>query len=57
MNPFLILIAGIVVVLAGILILRLHAVLALLLGALTVGLLTSPHLLTQYATSKSLTPQ
>src|SRR5215218_3397916 len=57
MNPFLILITGIVVVLAAILILRLHAVLALLLGALTVGFLTSPHLLTQYATSKSLTPQ
>lgn len=40
MNPLLILLAGMVVVLGGILWLRLHAFLALLLGALTVAVLT-----------------
>ncbi len=42
MNPLLILLAGMVVVLGGILWLRLHAFLALLLGAFTVAVLTPP---------------
>ncbi len=49
MDPLLILLIGMVVVLGGILALRLHAFLALLLGALAVALLTPTSALEQYA--------
>ena len=55
MSPLILLIVGIIVVLAGILWLKLHPVIALLMGALVVGALTSPELLKQYASSKGLT--
>jgi GntP family gluconate:H+ symporter len=54
MTPIYLLILGLLVVLGGILVLRLHAILALLLGALLVGALTSNELLTNYAISKNL---
>ena len=57
MSPILILIVGMIAVLAGILLVRLHPVLALLGGAVIVGFLTSPYLLQQYAESKSFSPQ
>ena len=49
MDPLIILLIGMVVVLGGILALRLHAFLALLLGALAVALLTPTAALEQYA--------
>jgi GntP family gluconate:H+ symporter len=49
MNPLLLLIIGIIVVLGGILIIRLHPVLALIIAALVVGGLTSDALLERYA--------
>ncbi len=49
MNPFLLLLIGIVVVVVGILVLRLHPFLALVLGAFSVGLLTSEKLILDYA--------
>lgn len=55
MTPIILLIIGLIVVLAGILWLKLHPVIALLMGALIVGALTSPELLKQYASSKGLT--
>ncbi len=57
MNPILLLIIGLIVVLGGILFLKLHPILALLLGALTVGFLTPPSLLEEYAVTKKLSPQ
>jgi GntP family gluconate:H+ symporter len=57
MNPVIILITGIIVVLGAILVIRLHPILALLMGALVVGLFTSEALLKQYAASKSFSPQ
>ena len=57
MSPIIILLIGMTVVLGSILVIRLHPILALLMGALAVGLLTSPLLLQQYAASKSFTPQ
>ena len=57
MSPFLLLVIGLIVVLGGILLLRLHPILALLLGALIVGFLTPPSLLQEYAVSKKLSPQ
>ena len=57
MNPFLLLVIGLIVVLGGILALKLHPILALLLGALTVGFFTPPSLLQEYAISKKLSPQ
>ena len=54
MNPIILLIIGMIVVLAGILILRVHPILALLTGALIVGLLTSDELLRRYAGSLEL---
>ena len=54
MSPIILLIIGMTVVLGGILVIRLHPILALLLGALTVGILTSPDLLQRYAESKGL---
>ena len=52
MDPLLILLIGMLVVLGGILALRLHAFLALLLGALTVGLLTPQASLEDHATAQ-----
>jgi GntP family gluconate:H+ symporter len=57
MSPVFILIAGIIVVLTAILVIRLHPILALLMGALVAGALTSPYLLQQYAISKSFSPE
>ena len=54
MTPLYLLILGLLVVLGGILVLRLHPILALLLGALLVGGFTSADLLTDYALSKNL---
>jgi GntP family gluconate:H+ symporter len=54
MNPVILLIIGLIVVLAGILWLKLHPVITLLMGALIVGALTSPSLLERYAQSKGL---
>ena len=52
MNPFIILIAGIAIVLLGIIVFRLHAFLALLMAALVVGLLTSTEAIFQYFLSQ-----
>ena len=49
MNPLLILVAGMVVVVGGVLVLRLHAFLALVCGALVVAALTPGGLSTRYA--------
>jgi gluconate:H+ symporter, GntP family len=57
MSPIIILIIGLFVVLAGILWARLHPILALLLGALAVGLLTPDSLLQAYAVSKGFSQQ
>ena len=57
MSPLLILLIGMAVVLGCILALRLHAVLALLFGALVVGILTTPDLLLRYATSNKFSEQ
>ena len=57
MSSIFILIAGMATVLVGILLLRLHPVLALLAGAILVGFLTSPDLLQQYAAGKSFSAQ
>lgn len=57
MSPIILLIIGLIVVLGGILVVRLHPILALLLGALIVGYLTPASLLEQYALSKKFTPQ
>ena len=54
MSPVILLIIGLVVVLAGILWLKFHPVIALLMGALIVGALTSEPLLERYAESKGL---
>ena len=56
MSPIFILLIGMSVVLAAILVLRLHPILALLMGALIVGFLTSSSQLQQYAISKSFSP-
>jgi hypothetical protein len=48
-DPFWLLLVGIVIVVGGILVLRLQAFLALMLGALAVGLLTSSDMLLYYA--------
>ncbi|HZI26412.1 MAG TPA: GntP family permease [Chryseolinea sp.] len=54
MSPVILLLIGLTVVLAGILWLKLHPVIALLTGALAVGALTSQTLLERYAQSKGL---
>jgi gluconate:H+ symporter, GntP family len=54
MSPIILLVIGLVVVLAGILWLKLHPVIALLMGALVAGALTSEPLLVRYAESKGL---
>ena len=57
MSSIVLLIIGLIVVLGGILIVKLHPILALLLGALIVGFLTPPSLLQEYALSKKFSPQ
>jgi len=57
MSPILLLIIGIIVVLGGILVVRLHPILALLLGALTVGFLTPASLLQEFALSQKFSQQ
>ena len=52
MEPLALLAIGITVVIAGILFLRLHAALALLLAAITVGVLTPAESIESYATDK-----
>lgn len=54
MDPLLILLIGIIVVVGGILALRLHAFLALILAALVVGSLTSQTMLEQHAAAKKM---
>ncbi len=56
MHPLLILLAGMAVVVGGILWLRLHAFLALLLGALVVATLTPSESIRQYGLSKGMSP-
>jgi GntP family gluconate:H+ symporter len=57
MDPLWLLLIGIFVVVGSILLLRLHAFLALLLGALIVGGLTSPGSLETFARGKKYNPQ
>jgi GntP family gluconate:H+ symporter len=57
MSPILLLLIGLIVVLGGILVVKLHPILALLLGALVVGFFTGPELLQEYAASKKFSPQ
>jgi GntP family gluconate:H+ symporter len=52
MSPLLLLLIGIVIVVGGILVLRLHAFLALVLGAFAVALLTPGAALKDYATAR-----
>ena len=54
MDPLIILIAGMVVVIGGILFVKLHPFLALVLAALTVSLLTSESNIRKYAQTKQL---
>jgi gluconate:H+ symporter, GntP family len=54
MDPLWILLAGMIVVMGGILTLRLHAFLALVLGALTVAILTPGEALESHAISKKM---
>lgn len=54
MHPFLLLLIGMAVVIGGILLLRLHAFLALLLGALVVAVLTPHDVLLQFALAKKM---
>lgn len=56
MNPFLLLLIGLIVVLGGILVAKLHPILALLLGAVIVAALTSEVQLQLYAETKGLSP-
>lgn len=56
MSPIILLIIGMTVVLGGILVIRLHPILALLLGALIVGALTPAALLQRFAESKGFSP-
>ena len=55
-NPFLILLVGIIVVVGGIIGLKLHPFLALILGAFVVAMLTPASLLEEYALSKGSSP-
>ena len=54
-DPLWLMLIGMVVVLGGILVLRLHAFLALILGAIIVGSLTSGSAMKQYARDKNMT--
>jgi GntP family gluconate:H+ symporter len=57
MDPLWILALGMVVVLGGILALRLHAFLALVLGALAVAALTPPEAIVKHGISRKLAPE
>lgn len=57
MNPVLLVIAGLFTVLAGIIVLRLHAFIALALAALVVGILTSSAQLHTYALHSGMTEE
>ncbi|MGK2925514.1 MAG: GntP family permease [Lysobacterales bacterium] len=57
MGPLVILLVGLSIVVGGILFLRSHAFLALVVGALVVALLTSPEALQEFAAAEGLSPQ
>lgn len=57
MDPLWIFLIGMVVVLGGILAVRLHAFLALILGALVVAALTPAEAIVKHGLSKQLTPE
>ena len=57
MDPFLILLVGIVVVVGGILWLRLHAFLALVAGAFIVAALTPSDAIVQHALDKGMSQE
>lgn len=57
MNPFYILAIGMAIVVGGILFLRLHAFLALILAALTVAVLTSPETVEQFYLSEGMSAE
>lgn len=57
MLPFWILLAGMTVVICGILLLKMHAFVALLLGALTVAVLTPSSAIEQHGIDKGLSPR
>jgi GntP family gluconate:H+ symporter len=57
MSPLLILIIGLIVVLGGILVVKLHPILSLLSVRLIVGLLTTNELLFKYAADKGMSEQ
>ena len=57
MSPLLILLIGIIVVIGGILVLRLHAFLALVLAALIVGVLTTEEHMKMYGLSRKLSEE
>ena len=54
MDPIILLLTGIAVIIACILVLKLHPILSLLFATITVGLLTGEHNLVQFAQSKGL---
>ena len=54
MNPIYLLIVGLTIVIGGILVFRLHAILALFIGALVVSFLTPDFLLEKYALGSNL---
>ncbi|WP_372948659.1 GntP family permease [Mariniphaga sp.] len=57
MDPILIILAGTVVVLFCIIVLKLHAVISLLIAAMVTGLLTSPELIYNYAVHSGVSEQ
>lgn len=57
MTPIYLLIIGLVIVIGSILVLRLHPILALFIGALAVSLLTPAHLVRDYAASSHLSAE
>ncbi len=57
MSPVIIILVGIVCVLLGIIVFRLHAVLALLVAALVTGILTSADLIYDFALHKGFSPE
>ncbi|PHN05286.1 GntP family permease [Flavilitoribacter nigricans] len=57
MNPFVLLLIGLIIVLGGILVAKWHPILALLLGAVVIGALTSDAQLQAYALSKNFSPE
>jgi GntP family gluconate:H+ symporter len=57
MTPLYLLLVGLVIVIGSILVLRLHPIIALLLGALAVSFLTPDELLRQFALSSHYSPE